>query len=38
MYLSISVLKEKALEFTNELNIEGFQTSKRWLKNEKKYI
>ena len=30
-----SLLKEKALEFTNELNIEGSQVSEGWLKNEK---
>ena len=31
-----SLLKEKALEFANEINIEGFQASEGWLKNEKK--
>ena len=30
-----SLFKEKALEFTNKLNIEGFQASERWLKNDK---
>ena len=33
-----SLLKEKALEFANELNIEGIQASEGWLKNEKKCI
>ena len=27
------LLTEKALEFTNELKIEGFQASEGWLKN-----
>ena len=31
-----SLFKEKTLEFANELNIEGFQASEGWLKNEKK--
>ena len=30
-----SLFKEKTLEFANELNIEGFQTSEGWIKNEK---
>ena len=30
-----SLFKEKTLEFANELNIEGFQTSEGCLKNEK---
>ena len=37
--VSWSLFKEKTLEFANELNIEGFQTSETsegWLKNEKK--
>ena len=33
-----SLFKEKTLEFANELNIEGFQTSEGWLKNEKKHL
>ena len=31
-----SLFKEKTPEFANELNIEGFQRSEGWLKNEKK--
>ena len=30
------LLKERILEFANELNIEGFRALERWLKNEKK--
>ena len=30
------LLKERILEFANELNIEGFRAIERWLKNEKK--
>ena len=30
------LFKEKTLEFANELNIESFQTSEGWLKNDKK--
>ena len=30
-----SLFKENTLEFANELNIKGFQTSEGWLKNEK---
>ena len=30
------LLKERTLEFANELNIEGFRALERWLKNEKK--
>ena len=30
------LFKEKTLEFANELNIESFQTSEGWLKNEEK--
>ena len=33
-----SLFKEKTLEFANELNIEGFQASEGWLKNEKKTL
>ena len=33
-----SLFKEKTLEFTNELNIEGFPTSEGWLKNEKNHL
>ena len=33
-----TLLKEKALEFVNELNIEGFQASEGWLRNEKKNV
>ena len=33
-----SLFKEKTLEFANELNIEGFQTSEGWLKNEKNHL
>ena len=32
------LFKEKTLEFANELNFEGFQTSEGWLKNEKKHL
>ena len=32
------LLKEKALEFANELYIEGFQASEGWLENGKKGI
>ena len=32
------LLTEKALEFTNELKIEGFQASEGWLKNEEKNV
>ena len=30
------LFKQKTLEFANELNIESFQTSEGWLKNEEK--
>ena len=33
-----SLLKERALEFANELNIQGFQASEGWLKNERKNV
>ena len=33
-----SLFKEKTLEFANELNIEGFQTSEGWIKNEKRTL
>ena len=33
-----SLFKEKTLEFANELNIEGFQTSEGWPKNEKRTL
>ena len=36
--VSWSLFKEKTLEFANELNIEGFQTSEGWLKNEKRTL
>ena len=33
-----SLFKEKTLEFANELNIEGFQASEGWIKNEKRTL
>ena len=29
---------KKTLEFANELNIESFQTSEGWLKNDKNHV
>ena len=31
VHVNKPLVKEKALEFANELNIEGFQASKGWL-------